>query len=161
MLLDIIFLDIDGVLNPDKENHSHVFAPECVAELKRILDAVPSAHIVFSTTWRIGYSFFVLGWIWREHGLPLQRVIARTPDIHPDRRGEEIEEWLKNVPKLTPEHAVRHYAVLDDEAEPILKKIPKKNVFTCNAWHGLTRELADDVISHLSGGTKLKKAAKL
>jgi hypothetical protein len=50
MLLNILFLDIDGVLNPDKDNHPHVFAPECVAQLQRILDAVPTSHVVFTTT---------------------------------------------------------------------------------------------------------------
>jgi hypothetical protein len=36
MQLDILFLDIDGVLNPDKAKTSSHFAPECIAEVQRI-----------------------------------------------------------------------------------------------------------------------------
>lgn len=38
MDIDVIFLDIDGVLNPSEGNHSHIFAPECVAEMHRTLE---------------------------------------------------------------------------------------------------------------------------
>lgn len=150
MQLDVIFLDIDGVLNPDKDNYPHVFAPNCVAQLQRILHLRPAAHIVFSTSWRTGFSFFTLGWLWRQHDLPLPRVIARTPDIQSDRRGEEIKKWLADVPKLAPQHKIRRFAVLDDEPEPILEAIPSQNVFACDPWHGLTQEVADRVIRHLS-----------
>ncbi len=155
MQLDIIFLDIDGVLNPDKDNHPHVFAPECVAQLQRILDAVPTAHVVFTTTWRVGFSFFALGWLWRQHNLPLPRVIARTPDIQVEKRGEEIQQWLKDAPRLAPKHKIGRYAILDDEPEPILELIPKKHVFTCDPWHGLTDDVANRVICHLSGKNTL------
>ena len=150
MQLDVVFLDIDGVLNPDKGEHKNVFASDCVAQLHRILDARPQAHVVFSTTWRIGFSFFALGWLWRQHDLPLARVIARTPDIHIDRRGEEIQKWLDDAPRLAPKHKIRRFAVLDDEPEPILEVIPQKNVFTCDPFHGLTSEIADRVIKHFS-----------
>ena len=149
MLLDVIFLDIDGVLNPDKDNHPHVFAPDCVTQLRRILDAQPQAHVVFSTTWRIGFSFFALGWLWNQHDLPLKRVIGRTPDIKIDQRGAEISKWLSDAPLLSKEHKIRRFAVLDDEVEPILKTIPSKSVFACDPYHGLTETVADRVIKHL------------
>jgi HAD domain in Swiss Army Knife RNA repair proteins len=148
MLLDVIFLDIDGVLNPDKDKYPHVFAPDCVTQLRRILNVRPDTHIVFSTTWRTGFTFFVLGWLWHQHNLPLSRVIGRTPDIHPDRRGEEIKKWLADAPVLAPQHKIRRYAVIDDEPEPILEQIPRRHVFTCDPWQGLTGDVADDVIRH-------------
>ena len=148
MMIDILFLDIDGVLNPDKGDHPHVFDPECVAQLHRILDRCPQTQIVFSTTWRTGFTFFVLGWLWHQHNLPLKRVIARTPDINLKRRGEEIQQWLKDAARIAPQHKIRNYAVLDDEVEPILEKIPAKAVFACDPWHGLTAEVADRVIRH-------------
>jgi HAD domain in Swiss Army Knife RNA repair proteins len=147
MQLDVIFLDIDGVLNHDKENHPHVFAPDCVTQLQRILNHNAQAHVVFSTSWRTGFSFFVLGWLWHQHDLPLQRVIGRTPDIQNDRRGEEIRQWLKDAPVRSKEHKIRRFAVLDDEPEPIMEIIPRQNVFTCDPWHGLTKEVADGVIN--------------
>ena len=160
MHLDIIFLDVDGVLNPEKNERRDVFDPGCVQQLRRILEASPDALVVFSTTWRVGYSFFVLGWFWREHNLPLHRAIARTPDIHPDRRGEEIQQWLADAPRLAPKHKIRRYVVIDDEPEPILTKIPKQHLFTCDPWHGLTEAVADRVIRHFSAPSAVAKASK-
>jgi hypothetical protein len=156
MQLDVIFLDIDGVLNPDKDKYPHVFAPDCVAQLRRILDVRPAAYVVMSTSWRTGFSCFALGWLWREHELPLQRVIARTPDIQLNRRGQEIRQWLDDAPRLAPQHKIRRYAVLDDEPEPILEVIPRQHIFTCDPWHGLTSDVADRVIQHFSGVTASK-----
>ena len=80
MELDILFLDIDGVLNPDKGDYPHVFCPDCVFQLKRLFRACPDLKIVFSTTWRLGVPFFALGWLWRQHDLPLKAVAGRTTD---------------------------------------------------------------------------------
>jgi HAD domain in Swiss Army Knife RNA repair proteins len=151
MQLDVIFLDIDGVLNPYNDtNYPHVFAPECVEQLRRILDARPKAHVVFSTSWRTGFPLFALGWLWHQHDLPLRRVIGRTPDIKHDQRGEEIRQWLTNTPQLAPDHKIRSYAVLDDEPEPILEIIPQQHVFPCDPRHGLNGDVADRVIRHFS-----------
>jgi hypothetical protein len=154
MLLNVLFLDIDGVLNPDKTNHQYIFAPECVRQLRRILDADDQTHVVFSTSWRTGLSFFVLGWLWHRHDLPLKRVIGRTPDIKAEMRGAEIQQWLDDAPLRSKEHKVRRFAVLDDEAEPILENIPARSVFACDPWHGLTEEVADRVIGHFNGTGK-------
>jgi hypothetical protein len=151
MLLNVLFLDIDGVLNPDKANHQHVFAPACVRQLRRILDHDPQTHVVFSTSWRTGLPFFTLGWLWRQHDLPLQRVIGRTPEIHIERRGGEIQQWLDNAPRRSREHTIHRYAVLDDEVAPILEAIPASNVFACDPWHGLTEEVTDRVLGHFAG----------
>ena len=161
MQLDILFLDIDGVLNPVNDTkHPHVFAPEAVTQLRRILDARPEAHVVFSTTWRTGFTFFVLGWLWHQHDLPLKRVIGRTPDISVYKRGDEISQWLADAPRRAPQHKIRRYAVVDDEVEPILKKIPKQAVFACDPWHGLTKEIADRVIRHFSEPEPIAKIQK-
>jgi hypothetical protein len=160
MLLDVIFLDIDGVLNPDKDKHPHVFDPECVRQLRRILDASPQVHVVMSTSWRTGFPFFVLGWLWHQHDLPIQRVIGRTPDIQNDRRGEEIQKWLADAPLRTKEHQVRRYAALDDEPEPILEVISRQHVFPCDPWHGLTSDVADRVIRHFAAPAAVIKSLK-
>ena len=148
MQLNILFLDIDGVLNPRNTRHPHVFAPDCVVQLRRILDARPETHVVFSTTWRTGLPFFVLGWLWHQHGLPLKRVLGRTPDIQHDRRGDEIRKWLDDASRSAPQHQIRSYAVVDDEAEPILETIPSQAVFACDPRHGLNEDVANRVIRH-------------
>ncbi len=151
MDIDVIFLDIDGVLNPSEGNHSHIFAPECVAEMHRILEHNPQAQVVFSTTWRIGLSFFKLGGLWHQHGLPINRVISRTPELHGAPRGKEIQKWLEDTATLNPVHKVRKFAVLDDEVGPISDFVPAESVFGCDHWNGLTPEIAGRVIRHLGG----------
>jgi hypothetical protein len=160
MEINVIFLDIDGVLNPDKTPNPKVFARECVVQLNRILDADPQARIVFSTSWRTGFPLFALGWCWREHDLPMKRILSRTPDIRNDRRGDEIAKWLADAPALYPEFPVRRYAALDDEVEPILEKIPAHSVFACDPWHGLTLEVADRVIRHFNAPDPVAKPGK-
>ena len=160
MEIDVIFLDIDGVLNHDKADHQHIFAPGCVKQLRRILDSHPQTHVVFSTSWRTGFSFFVLGWLWRQHDLPLQRVIGRTPEIQLDRRGAEIQQWLQNAPLRSKEHQVRRFAILDDEVEPILENIPAQSVFACDPWEGLTEEVANCVIRHFTAPNRTAKPAQ-
>jgi hypothetical protein len=99
----------------------------------------------------MGFPSFVLGWLWHQRDLPLQRVIGRTPEIHLEKRGAEIRQWLDDAPRRTKEHTVQRYAVLDDEVAPILEEIPAQSVFACEPWHGLTEEVANRVIRHLAG----------
>jgi hypothetical protein len=160
MLLNVLFLDIDGVLNPDGSEHPHVFATACVRQLRRILDASPQTHVVFSTTWRYGLSFFELGWLWRHHDLPLDRVLGRTPEIQSDRRGEEIHQWLESAPRRSSDNQVHRCAVLDDEPDLIRGHIPAGSVFACDPWHGLTEEVADRVLRHFASTPAVSPSAK-
>lgn len=45
MDINVLFLDIGGVLNPDKQKHHHLFLPECVGRLRRIFGAQPSGAL--------------------------------------------------------------------------------------------------------------------
>jgi hypothetical protein len=45
---------------------------------------------------------------------------------------------------------VRRFAVLDDELEPLLGWVPRKSVFGCDPYHGLTGEITDRLIRHFS-----------
>lgn len=131
--------------------------------MRRILEASPQTHVVFSTSWRTGFSFFVLGWLWRQHDLPLQRVIGRTPEIQIEMRGAEIQKWLDNAPLRSKEQQVARYAALDDEVAHIMETIPEHSVFACDPWNGLTKEVADRVLRHFAtpdAGTKLAKTRK-
>jgi hypothetical protein len=148
--LDILFLDIDGVLNPDKSKSSSDFAPECVAEIRRLLAACPHTKVVFSTSWRLGFPFFVLGWLWHHHDLPLQSVIGRTPVVADDQRGQEIRKWLQDAPTLHLGCNVRRYAALDDEIEPLMGWLPRGNLFRCDPHEGLTPDVTTRLIQHFT-----------
>ncbi|MBX3733513.1 MAG: hypothetical protein KF791_13065 [Verrucomicrobiae bacterium] len=146
MHLNILFLDIDGVLNLEGSRHPDVFAPGCVRELRRILDHNPRNHVVFSTAWRIGFPFFVLGGLWQRHGLPSDRVLGRTPILRNADRGVEIEQWLEDASVRHPDHRIQRIAVLDDVAEPVLRHLPEDAVFPCDPRRGLTAGIAEAII---------------
>jgi hypothetical protein len=137
MEFDVLFLDIDGVLDPSETQHPHVFAPGCVSQLKRLLAVCPQVKVVFPTTWRLGVPFFALGWLWRQHELPLRVVMGRTSDIDPSRRGDEVRKWLEDSRLMFPGCKLRRYAAVDDEPEPLLQWLRAETVFCCNSREGL------------------------
>ncbi len=151
MELDILFLDIDGVLSPENASQPDVFSPECVRQLKRIFLSCPELKIVFSTSWRLGLPFFALGWLWRQHDLPLKAIAGRTPDLHADQRGREIRKWLQDAPALLPGCRIRRFAAVDDEIEPLLECLPVRNVFGCRPFDGLTERIANELVRHFAG----------
>ena len=123
----IIFLDIDGVLiaYPEEEATKPVFTPRCVDAFRMIFTAVPTAKVVFCTTWRLPPQVNQLHEQWLLHGFPPSLAIGGTPDLRGDptvsrlhRRGLEILAWLKANPDAT------RWVVLDDDRpaiEPILE----------------------------------------
>lgn len=137
-----IFLDFDGVLNtenyqaqlradgkPGWDDYGMLFDPAAVANLKRILDAVPEVRIVVESSWKVR-GLDELRLMWAERGLP-GTLYDVTPTIFcqelltadlsdPDcirkveglAKGKEIRAWLRR-------HAVPEcrYVILDDMAE--------------------------------------------
>lgn len=108
----IIFLDIDGVLNPKwwerkkpSDKYGVPFDSKTVACLEKII-AEAGANIVISSSWK-NMGLPVLQAMWRERGLP-GKIIGITPDylsisllysnLNNDEvlceRGCEIEGWL-------------------------------------------------------------------
>lgn len=153
----ILFLDIDGVLVPcgDGVPTYPVFDTRCVANLKMLLAGVPSAKVVFSTTWRLPNYVNRLHDQWREHGFPVALAIDGTPDLlqapsvlRRHQRGLEIRAWLNAHPRT------RHWVVVDDERFAIEEVLDSRRCVFTNPRIGLT---ADDVerairILRLHGG---------
>lgn len=145
----IIFLDIDGVLiaYPEGETTGPVFTPRCVAAFKLILAAVPSAKVVFSTTWRLDRCVDRLHEQWLEHGFSVSLAIDGTPDLRQDssvlrrhQRGLEIRAWLDDHPAAT------RWVVIDDEKMSIEEILNNDRcVFTAPKL-GLTEEDAFQAI---------------
>lgn len=124
----VLFLDIDGVLNPKwwdrgkpTDKYGVLFEAKAVANIEKII-AETGADIVISSSWKcMGLS--ELQKLWRERKLP-GRIIDITPDLlseelllNPDlnnddvlyNRGCEIRGWLSK-------HGdeVSNYAIIDD-----------------------------------------------
>jgi hypothetical protein len=126
----VLFLDIDGVLNPKwwvskkpSDKYGVIFETNAVANLEEII-AETGADIVISSTWKnMGLS--VMQNMWKDRNLP-GKVIDITPDYMSDEillnadindidldcldiRGYEIKGWLRL-------HGidVSNYVIIDD-----------------------------------------------
>lgn len=159
---NLIFLDVDGVLNPVDGSHEHVFDSGCVQNLKLILDAVPNTRVVFSTSWRSGFTLFRLGWLWRHHGFDEDLVLGGTPELQAEVgyevRGKEIAQWLAGRSLHLAGLELTRYAVLDDEMEHIQREVPAENLFPCEPQVGLTAAIARSVSHFLLTGTRTVSA---
>ena len=129
---DVIFLDIDGVLNSqpvlanwyaecsraDLEGKPFPFAsgdhpwecidPDNVEHLNRII-AATDAVCVLSSSWRYHHS---VAWMQKHieaFGFA-GKLISETPIMHGVPRGIEIAAWIA-------EHGCRNFVILDDDSD--------------------------------------------
>ena len=163
-----IFCDIDGVLNHqhDKEkNYSQMerfgFAADLVRNLKAVIDAVPDAKLVISSSWRAFHDNMGLSGIlpegdWRGTlaellGLDVSRICSApilhefaSPGFGAKGRAHDILLWLSANGAGDP------YVVIDDECKE-LKKWLGGRVVDCSADrpYGLTAERAQAAIAVL------------
>lgn len=154
--MKIIFLDIDGVLNPihymkairkmwetDPEIKSCdeygalFFYHNCNA-LKKIIDTT-GAKIVISSSWRrSGES--IMKELWQHRNLPGE-IIGITPETN-FIRGEEIKQWIET------NNFTGNYAIIDDDSDMLEEQQP--NFILTNGKIGLTFKDADKCIELLN-----------
>ena len=114
----ILFLDIDGVLNTDRQQwhcqmnsiapvdkFGYAFDSKAVENLATILEET-GAEIVISSSWKF-LGLQTLQKMWKDRNLP-GVIIDITPDGK--SKGWEIDEWLMNH-----KGQVSGYAIIDDE----------------------------------------------
>ena len=165
--MKVIFLDFDGVLNSAasflvehrirKENKlfddlcpvNQTLCKVCTSNFRHILDEVPDAKIVISSSWR---NMFELDWLkakLAEYGIDSSRVIDKTPSSFNRERGYEINEWLEEHPEVT------KYVILDDNyiGPPFQpNRIDTGPNFVRSNWNvGLTLTLAVQAVKILGG----------
>ena len=117
--MKIIFLDFDGVMDteyydhilseagkPISDEYGLLFDPECVKNLKYIIDNT-DADIVVSSTWKDDMSYKEILDMWKYRGLP-GFVTDVTPTTAQHNRGDEIDAWLKEC------HEECNYVIIDD-----------------------------------------------
>jgi hypothetical protein len=139
----VLFLDVDGVLNhydsPGWRIPDHsiwVLDDDCVAQLKRILEAT-GAEIVLSSTWRLS-----------EAGIEAVRAAIAPFELNDATaitwsapRCTEIRRWLEDETDVK-------WAVLDDDLDADLED---GSFFQTDfEGGGLTTEIADAVIEFLN-----------
>lgn len=150
--LRILFLDVDGVLN-----HRDVFragnpAPLCPAALEQLFRVIETTgcRVVLSSTWRKipGLVDKLPERLTREHFHGDWRTIELLGKhqgglIIPDKRGDEVAEWLARHPE------VERYAIVDDDSD-FLEDQQSHFVQTRFDAGGLIAEHADRLITILA-----------
>lgn len=119
--MNVIFLDIDGVLNNRRTpNMNHAvwrIDPQNVARLNCIIEAVDDLTIVLSSSWRysVRSGNVDLNALLQEYGFIGDPIIERTicddewMEEHSEERGHEIQRWLDEHPE------VERFVILDDD----------------------------------------------
>lgn len=138
--MKVIFLDIDGVLNP----FSHLspegnFSKIACKHLNALLEGCPEAKVVISSSWR-HRGLDVVKDVLKRNGIDCDRVIGMTDETNHDDRGHHIERWLKD-------HSVEKFVILDDDSDMTDKEYTK--LVKTNSWIGLTEKdvkLALDIL---------------
>lgn len=156
--MNIIFLDIDGVLNSKQWHNSdsckalgnsvkRYFDPVCVEYLNSIISET-RARVIISSSWRILRSLQDLQDLFKSIGF-IGKIYGKTEDLSifepdtPNLRGVEIQNWIKDNQKhfKTP---IKHI-ILDDE-DDFLKE-QKLFFFQTNPDIGLDTSITEKIIS--------------
>lgn len=155
--MNIIFLDVDGVLNSidhakkvyeetlrPHSGYEYPFDPECLERLQRLVEKT-DARIVITSTWRkTEEGKRVLQNILEQYDLA-NRVIGYTPILN-TKRGEEIKSFLETL------NVEASYIILDDDDD--MEELTPYLILT-SMKTGLTEEKMTE------GMQKLKKFSKL
>lgn len=151
MINNIIFLDIDGVLNSNKYFDS-ISNKECMnlvdrlmldidmSKVKILLEVINKTNtkVVITSSWRRMKLYPYIKERLISMGLP---VVGETPFIE-GRRGEEIKSYLL-------ENRVSNYCIIDDEVFKDYKELEDYLVVTDFYEDGLTIDHAKGVVKKL------------
>jgi hypothetical protein len=139
--MNVIFLDVDGVLNTVGllYHYGFEYIDEDMVELLSKLVVKTGAKIVLSSTWRLDKKSRRLV----DEALARQgmSVLDRTPKIEGAFRSEEISDWLGRHPEVV------RYAIIDDTPEAGIGL--EKNFFRTDPDIGLDEKIAGEIFRHL------------
>ena len=142
--VNIIFLDVDGVLNTAFSilgGPSVILDPNAVQNLNKIL-LVTDTRIVLSTMWRLSEANkSVLKNELYRLGVNTKLIVDQTPNFAPLglRREDEIKWWVKKY-----NHLIRNWVAIDDLN---LSELPKHNFIHTNMFMGLSNKQSNEIIS--------------
>ena len=165
MKTNIIFLDIDGVLNaendfgPDKENphigHNRGISITKTRLLKQIVDKTKS-RIVLVSTWKRRYVKYLdnhedevgeyLSNVFKDVGLSIFDTTIRYDFDDSKSRGLEISLWL-----IDHKEEVSNWILIDDDERIDYEKFDVlPHLIKTSPYTGLTNELIDVCVRKLS-----------
>ena len=153
--MKIIFLDFDGVMDtayydhilskeglPGSDEFGIIFDPNCVRNLKEIIDKT-SADIVVTSSWRhfMTYKDFLDMWEYRD--LP-GFVTDVTPIVAARKRGDEIDAWLSECCTEC------QYVIIDDLDRSNFNEYQLSRLLVVNPFNGIDEETAQRAIAILN-----------
>lgn len=150
----IIFLDFDGVMDtayynhvlnsqglPECDEYGAVFDPDCVENLKYIIEQT-GADLVVTSSWKSMMSYKDILEMWEKRQLPVF-VTDTTPTIS-RRRGDEIDLWLTDCPTDC------QYVIIDDLDASHFYTHHYPRLLVVNPYYGLDRETAEKAVKLLN-----------
>lgn len=155
--MNIIFLDIDGVLNIMSKSYNScayvnlahdAVEPHLMKRLEHILEQVPDTKVVISSAWGLKQIKTVLE---QKRFKYIDSIIDRTPRKGIDHRGDQIMQWIfENEPEFS-----ISYVVLEDEPFDVCgdrcSTIPKEKVVHVDMNDGLKHSDIVKAIAILRG----------
>jgi HAD domain in Swiss Army Knife RNA repair proteins len=132
--MNVLFLDVDGVLNSRAtfRRHGSYCIDPILAERFKALAQSTKAVVILSSTHRLSEEM--------RCGVLAAGVLFEdcTPDLPAQSRADEIAAWLQA------HHEVKRYAVIDDEL------VPGHPLFRTSPRYGLTEKICKAVVEHFS-----------
>lgn len=117
--MNVIFLDIDGVLNNIASAADGVdLIPEKVVLLRHACQQT-NASIVISSSWRKLYDLDIIRVLLYRAGIRTVPIIGRTPNSSSGHRGQEIKKFMDDWPG-----AITNYVILDDDTDILDEQLP-------------------------------------
>ena len=149
--LNILFLDIDGVLNYFTQTPNNSFGgrflsgeeiePKLVKKFNKVFEEIPNLKIVISSSWRGNMKRLI--WALKYAGfLYIENIIGRTPNATAvtkkryngetidlptpytllyERRGQQILKWFLDNPGIS--KRMNNFIIIDDEKYDISGKM--------------------------------------
>lgn len=108
---NIVFLDIDGVMN-DYEGNPEEFSPEAVKIINYLYNKY-NISIVISSGWRDSYTFDDFEKLFEKNGV-LARVIDITPIFLGDLQKKNASIRDEEIFYYVRRHNLKKYLILDD-----------------------------------------------
>ncbi len=146
--MNIIFLDIDGVLNcqlfyteQQKKGETYMDNHICKTRIEwlNVLCKEIDAKVVISSTWRMGRTIKELKKIFLEVGATFD-VIDSTPVLRHKGcvRGNEIAQWINDGNSFIncEYHLFHSYVIIDDDSDMLLQQ--RDHFFQTDSYSGLT-----------------------
>jgi hypothetical protein len=106
--MNIIFLDIDGVLVTNQSPNMRSPTPRCVKRLNELC-SITGARLVVSSVWRMKGDLEYLNRLLSSWGVEAE-VVGKTP-CHMNERGDEIAAWLEGRAD------VESFVIIDDDSD--------------------------------------------